>query len=220
LREKPRKAGDLYVGIGNAMLRELPNTKQVAGEPMRRWYFCHDIDLVVWFDESEMPIAFQLAYDKDDDERSISWHRDRGFKHYVVDNGSPLGTGFQTPFLYMDGPFQPNRERVLAEFVRLAGDLPPLVVAFVTEKLQAFNEPTTMKLDIDRIDAAILALLRLGLHDGSRAWKSFDWDAMARLHEKGLISDPVGKAKAVTLTDEGLRESERLLKALFGKPDA
>jgi hypothetical protein len=77
-----------------------------------------------------------------------------------------------------------------------------------------------MKVDLDRIDAAVLALLRLGLHDGVRAWKSFDWEAMARLHEKGYISDPVGKAKAVTLTDDGLRESERLLEALFGKPDA
>lgn len=77
-----------------------------------------------------------------------------------------------------------------------------------------------LKLDTDRIDAAVLALLRLGLHDESRVWKSFDWDAMARLHEKGYITDPVGKAKAVTLTDEGLRESERLLEALFGKPQA
>ena len=40
-----------------------------------------------------------------------------------------------------------------------------------------------MKLNTDRIDEAILALLYLGLHKGTRAWKSFDWDAMARLHE-------------------------------------
>ncbi len=77
-----------------------------------------------------------------------------------------------------------------------------------------------MKLDTERIDAAVLALLRLGLHDGCRGWKSFDWDAMARLHEKGYITDPAGKAKAVTLTDDGLRESEQLLEALFGKRDA
>ena len=76
-----------------------------------------------------------------------------------------------------------------------------------------------MKIDTDRTDAAVLALLRLGLHDGARAWKSFDWDAMARLHKKGYITDPVGKAKAVTFTDEGLRESERLFEELFGKPE-
>ena len=54
-----------------------------------------------------------------------------------------------------------------------------------------------MEIDTDRIDEAVLALLYLGLHDHWRAWKGFDWDAMGRLHEKGLISDPVGKAKSV-----------------------
>lgn len=74
-----------------------------------------------------------------------------------------------------------------------------------------------MKLDTDRIDNAVLALLHLGLHDQTKAWKTFDWDAMARLHEKGLITDPVGKSKSVAFTAEGLRESERLLAVLFGE---
>ena len=71
-----------------------------------------------------------------------------------------------------------------------------------------------MEIDTDRIDEAVLALLYLGLHDRWRAWKGFDWDAMDRLHEKGLISDPVGKAKSVVFTEEGLREAERLLREL------
>lgn len=76
-----------------------------------------------------------------------------------------------------------------------------------------------MELNTDRIDEAVLALLQLGLHEGTRAWKAFDWDAMGRLHAKGYISDPVGKAKSVVFTQQGLRESERLLNALFGTPD-
>ena len=74
-----------------------------------------------------------------------------------------------------------------------------------------------MKLNSDRIDEAVLALLHLGLHDGTRAWKAFDWDSMARLHQKGYISEPAGKGKSVTFTAEGLRESERLLLGLFGE---
>lgn len=73
-----------------------------------------------------------------------------------------------------------------------------------------------MNLDTERIDDAVLALLLLGLHDGHRAWKSFDWDAMGRLHEKGLISDPVGKAKSVAFSEEGLQRAETLLQSLFG----
>ena len=74
-----------------------------------------------------------------------------------------------------------------------------------------------MDIDTDRIDDAVLALLWLGLHDGARAWKSFDWDAMDRLHTKGLIHDPVGKAKSVVLTPEGLARSEQLVQELFVK---
>lgn len=74
-----------------------------------------------------------------------------------------------------------------------------------------------MELDTNKIDEAVLALLCLGQHDGMRAWKGFDWDAMDRLHERGFISDPRGKAKSVVFTAEGLKEAERLLKSLFGK---
>lgn len=73
-----------------------------------------------------------------------------------------------------------------------------------------------MEIDEDKVDDAVLALLRLTLHDERRAWKGFDWDALDRLHRKGLIADPVGKAKSVVLTDKGLARSEALLAELFG----
>jgi hypothetical protein len=80
-------------------------------------------------------------------------------------------------------------------------------------------------IDLDRLDAAVLALMYLTLHDKNkysglvRAWKSFDWDAMNRLHEKDLIFDPVGKAKSVVLTEEGMQRSEALFYQLFAKRD-
>ena len=46
-----------------------------------------------------------------------------------------------------------------------------------------------MALDTDKIDEAVLALLFLTRHDHWRAWKEFDWDALDRLYEKGLIGD-------------------------------
>ena len=74
-----------------------------------------------------------------------------------------------------------------------------------------------MELDSDRIDEAVLALLLLGLHDHARVWKSFDWDAMDWLHEKGFISDPRSKTKSVLFTPEGRVRAEELLVKLFGK---
>ena len=72
-----------------------------------------------------------------------------------------------------------------------------------------------MDIDEAKIDDAVLALLWLTLHDGNRAWKGFDWDALARLHNKGLIGNPVNKAKSVVLTEEGLGLAEERFRALF-----
>lgn len=83
--------------------------------------------------------------------------------------------------------------------------------------LSLLSGEVSMEIDTDRIDDAILALLRLGLHDGCRAWKGFDRDTMNRLHEKGMISDPFGKAKSVVFTEEGERRSRELFEKLFGR---
>lgn len=74
-----------------------------------------------------------------------------------------------------------------------------------------------MDLDTAKIDEAVLGLLYLTLHDEVRAWKSMDWAALGRLHEKGFIHDPVNKAKSVVLTEAGLREAERLFAEQFAR---
>jgi hypothetical protein len=76
-----------------------------------------------------------------------------------------------------------------------------------------------MEIDTDRIDDTVLGLLWLTLHDERRAWKGHDWDALNRLHEQGLIHDPVNKAKSVVLTDKGLAQAEEVFRALFARPE-
>ncbi len=78
-----------------------------------------------------------------------------------------------------------------------------------------------MDYDRDKIDEAVLALLYLTLHNvnqfGGRAWKGHDWDALDRLHEKELISDPRSKAKSVVLDTEGIKAAEKAFLKLFGQ---
>jgi len=74
-----------------------------------------------------------------------------------------------------------------------------------------------MAIDTDRIDDAVLALLHLTLHDQNRAGKGFDPDALARLHQKGMIDDPAGESSAVALTGDGLQRSAKLFEAMFTK---
>jgi len=79
-----------------------------------------------------------------------------------------------------------------------------------------------MDYDRDKIDEYTLALLYLVAHReregfAARAWKGFDWDTMKRLHEKGYISDPVGKAKSVAMSEEGFRKAQELFDRNFAK---
>jgi hypothetical protein len=75
-----------------------------------------------------------------------------------------------------------------------------------------------MEYDKEKVDEMILALMWLimrGDKNEVRAWKGFDWDALDRLHEKGLISDPKSKAKSVVLSDKAVKLSESLFKKHF-----
>lgn len=72
----------------------------------------------------------------------------------------------------------------------------------------------------DRIDEAALALLYLehwieGPDNIARAWKSLGWNALERLHAKGLISNPIGKSKSITLSDKGVSLAKQAHDALF-----
>jgi mRNA interferase MazF len=70
----------------------------------------------------------------------------------------------------------------------------------------------------EEIDQTVLALLHLNsfqMHGQVRSWKTFDWDAMDRLYEKGLIDDPRSKAKSVPLTAEGIMAAEEAFRRRF-----
>jgi hypothetical protein len=77
-----------------------------------------------------------------------------------------------------------------------------------------------MDYDTEKVDDAVLALLHLtswAEHGISRAWKGHDWEVLERLHHKGLIASPRGKAKSLVLTEEGAARSRELFERLFGR---
>jgi hypothetical protein len=51
-----------------------------------------------------------------------------------------------------------------------------------------------------------------------RTWKSLDWDALGRLYENGLISNPKGKAKSVCITENGYNLAKGFFEKHFGCP--
>ena len=76
-----------------------------------------------------------------------------------------------------------------------------------------------MDFDKNKVDNATLALLWLVMSKnrfgGASAWKGFDWGVLGRLHDKGMIDNPVGEVKSVVFTQEGLERAKALFEAMF-----
>jgi LPXTG-motif cell wall-anchored protein len=122
------------------MLLEIRNARQVPGESRRRWFFSHEMDLLVWFDDEDRPTAFQLCYGKYRNERAIRWKTGQGFAHYRVDDGGTedgrVGSG--TPLMMAGGVFE--APRVLQRFRELSARMPTAIAEFVSARLREHPE--------------------------------------------------------------------------------
>jgi hypothetical protein len=120
-------------------LRELPGTRQIPGEPRRRWFNSLELDLIVWLDGKDTPSGFQLCYDKSRGERALTWHRGRGYDHAAVDAGEDMPAKHKgTPILVADGVF--HADRVKDEFLKASEHVPENIRRFVAEALDRYPQ--------------------------------------------------------------------------------
>lgn len=73
-----------------------------------------------------------------------------------------------------------------------------------------------MEYDMKLVDDAVFALLAAYSSDDGNAWKGYDFEIMNRLHEQGLISNPVNRNKSIWLTKEGLERGREIAERIFG----
>ncbi len=117
------------------MLEELLPTRQIPGEPPRRWFASDDMDLIVWCREDGTPIGFQLCYDKLGYERAITWKPAQGFRHTAVDDGERFGASHKAaPILVADGVF--DAAFVGQLFIGASTRLPPVIARFVSDAIR------------------------------------------------------------------------------------
>ncbi|MFZ5562722.1 MAG: hypothetical protein ACOZBW_01615 [Thermodesulfobacteriota bacterium] len=121
------------------MLYEIKKVSQHPGEPRRRWFFDHEIDLTVWFDPAGKIESFQLCYDKPGDPHALSWSRDGGYGHHRVDDGEDGGgAGKGIPILLADGRF--DSQRIAGLFDRKSRDIPRYIARFVSVRIASCGE--------------------------------------------------------------------------------
>jgi Domain of unknown function (DUF6429) len=114
-------------------------------------------------------------------------------------------------------PYEPTgRVALPCDQISTPAGFIPIALGAVRANLSTIGRARfAMPLNTDKIDDAALALLYLTLHDGYRAWKGFDWDVLDRLHQKGMIDNPVSKTKSVVFTEEGLERAKKLFATMF-----
>ena len=114
------------------MLKEFTHLKQIEGEHRRRWFSDDYFDLIVWYDEADTIVGFQLCYNIGKDEHAITWFRDKSFSHAKVDDGDDVVRLYKSsPILVADGEFNP--QLVAEKFKEAAAEIDPEVAKLVYE---------------------------------------------------------------------------------------
>lgn len=77
------------------------------------WYCDDDWDLVVWVNADQSPRGFQICYDRDEEEKALTFANGE-FSHELVDDGMDSPNTNHSPTLENKVPF--NAKKILKEF--------------------------------------------------------------------------------------------------------
>ena len=120
------------------MLKEYKKVQQKKGEPRRRWFSDNYFDLIVWFDEKDEIIGFQLCYEISRNERALTWQKEEGYYHNRVISGeSSAGISKLTPILVQDGVF--DYESIARVLKNESRELEEKIAEFVYEKVKQYK---------------------------------------------------------------------------------
>ena len=112
---------------------------QKKGEPHRRWFADEFFDLLVWEDENGEIAGFQLSYDKNRDQHTLTWEKQTGYHHYKVDDGESRPGKFKaSPILFADGVFE--YDKISERFKINSQEIDKIVSSFVYHKLKNYKE--------------------------------------------------------------------------------
>jgi hypothetical protein len=119
------------------MMKEI-TTRQIEGEPKRKWFSSRYFDLILYFDEHLEIIGIQLCYDKFRNERAFTWKKAHGFGHNLIDDGEGRPGKYKaSPLLLSDGVF--DKETIAAIFIEESSNMDPGMSDFVHKKIMGYE---------------------------------------------------------------------------------
>jgi len=112
--------------------------KQIEGEGKKRWFEDNYFDLLIWENENNEIINFQLSYNKVLDQHTVIWSKKTGYFHKKVDDGeSNLGKHKASPILLSNGVF--DFKFVADKFEADCKDMDKKVFEFICDKLKNYS---------------------------------------------------------------------------------
>ena len=106
------------------MLVELTATESGsrAGGTYRRWFMSAGMDLIVWYEEGN-EVGFQLCYDKESDEKALTWRRGSVPVHSAISAGEDAGMKYKETPIHTYGD-EPDHEYIRRCFLAESPGLP------------------------------------------------------------------------------------------------
>lgn len=116
------------------MLREISTIRQPGKHIKKRWFTDSDMDLFIWFNQ-QVPVRFQLSYNKHGAEHAISWNTETGFNHNRVDSGERFDPPKykMSPILLEDGEF--DAYTTASDFLRASENIEKSLADFIYARL-------------------------------------------------------------------------------------
>ncbi len=132
-----RGGGKSAAGGNKCMLYEVAHVRQHPDDVRRRWFTDPTMDLILWVDERDRVLGFQLCYDRGQSQHAISWFRNGGYMHHRVDDGEGRpGRPKSTPLMAVGGVFP--RDGVAASFRQRSARMPSALADLVYRKIAAY----------------------------------------------------------------------------------
>jgi len=119
------------------MLHEITHLRQTNRSLKKRWFNSVDMDLFVWYHDSA-PVKFQLSYNKQNEERAISWDFHHGFQHYRIDSGESYPHQYKRTPIMFDFCNQENLPELARNFLAASENIDIAVADFIYARLMAY----------------------------------------------------------------------------------
>ncbi len=118
------------------MLYEIKNARKFDNDKRLRWFTNKYFDLTIWLEDDTI-VSFQLTYDKYSNPHALTWRKEKGFEHEIIDDGEEPGKHKKSPILLPDGEFP--KKQIADRFKNDSQEIDQGIASFVHTTLLSYQ---------------------------------------------------------------------------------